>query len=331
MPKITISVSNLGRNFTTYKKGGNATGLRHFFFRQKEVRKAVDDISFQGCEGDFIGFLGPNGAGKTTTLKMLAGVLSPSHGLCNVLGFTPHERKKEFKKQISLIMGQKSQLIWDLPANDTFLLHRDLYQLDHKRWNSIKDSLVDLLDVSKIINTPVRQLSLGERMKCEIIVSLLHEPRVLFLDEPTIGLDVISQKHLWEFLRNYHSTHKTTILLTSHYMQDIVNLCSRVIVINNGKISYDGLLEKLIHTTQPEKNVLLKFTRQLSDNETSALLNTVGGAKKLDAFTYLAKIPRAELALTMANIFKGFPVEDVQVQEADLSLVMERSFKLGQI
>ena len=303
MSIITISANNLGRNFTTFKKDSNATGLQHFFFRHKEIRKAVDDISFEIFEGDFVGFLGPNGAGKTTTLKMLSGVLTPSSGICKVLGFNPHERKKEFKKQISLIMGQKSQLIWDLPASDTFLLHRDLYQLDYKRWKAIRDSLVELLDVSAVINTPVRQLSLGERMKCEIIVSLLHEPRVLFLDEPTIGLDVISQRHLWEFLRNYHATHKTTILLTSHYMQDIVNLCSRAIVINHGKIAYDGLLETLIKRAQPEKNVLLKFSRQLSEKEIVIFSNMVGGAEKIDAFTYSAKIRRAALAVIMTNIF----------------------------
>ncbi len=330
MTKSTIRVERLSRNFVAYQKNDKANPFVDIFFRKKKIKNAVNDISFEIFEGDFVGFLGPNGAGKTTTLKMLSGVLTPSSGTCNVLGFTPHQRKREFKKQISLIMGQKSQLIWDLPALDTFLLHRDLYQLDNKYWKSIRDVLIELLDVKNVINVPVRQLSLGERMKCELIVSLLHQPRVLFLDEPTIGLDVVSQKHLWAFLRSYQKTNRTTILLTSHYMEDITNLCSRVIVINKGQLAYNGGLDELIQITQPEKNVLLRFSRQLLPLENKKLKELIIDIKNVDRFTYAIKIPRPVFASVMTNIFRDFPVEDIQVQEADLSLVMERSFALRQ-
>lgn len=326
-----ISAKNLTRVYRSYrKKEGFLGALSSVVKRDWENFTAVDELSFEIRKGELVGFLGPNGAGKTTTLKMLAGILNPTSGQCRVLGFTPHERQREFKKQISLVMGQKSQLIWDLPAADTFLLHRDLYQLEHRYWRAAKDVLIELLDVKRAINIPVRQLSLGERMKCELIVSLLHEPKVLFLDEPTIGLDVISQKHLWEFLRSYQKTNKTTILLTSHYMEDIANLCSRVIVISKGKLAYDGALEKLIKITQPAKDVLIRFAHKFSDIDAEKFRSIIGEFKAIDHFTYAVKVPRAAFAQTMTELFKSLPVEDIQVQEADLSLVMERSFKLGQ-
>ncbi len=326
-----ISAKNLTRVYKSYqKREGVLSTLSSLLKREWRDFTAANKLSFEIGKGEFVGFLGPNGAGKTTTLKMLAGILNPTAGECVVLGFRPHERKRDFKKQISLVMGQKSQLIWDLPAADTFALHRDLYQLEYKYWKAAKDVLIDLLNVKEAIKIPVRQLSLGERMKCELIVSLLHEPKVLFLDEPTIGLDVISQKHLWEFLRSYQKTNRTTILLTSHYMEDIANLCSRVIVISKGSLAYDGGLDHLVEITQPEKEVIVRFRQKLSDDEAKKLSMLAKAAEKIDMVTYALQVPRPDFSQIMASLFREFSVEDIQVEEADLSLVMERSFKLGQ-
>ena len=209
-----IQVTNLRRVYHTYEKAPGVLGaLRSIVSRKRKDITAVNDISFSINQGEIVGFVGPNGSGKTTTLKMLSGVLTPTHGECRVLDHEPSKRKRDFKRQIALVMGQKYQLMWDLPAIDTFRLHRDLYEVDEPAWRSTMDTLVELLGVQHVIDTPVRQLSLGERMKCELITALLHEPKVLFLDEPTIGLDAASQRHLREFLRAYQQSKGTTCLL----------------------------------------------------------------------------------------------------------------------
>jgi len=326
-----ISVNGLSRIFRSYKKEPGLMGtLRSIVKREWIEHMAVDNISFSIEQGEFVGFLGPNGAGKTTTLKMLSGILEPTKGGAEVLGFTPHKRETAFKKQIALVMGQKSQLIWDLPAHDTFLLHRDLYGLVNADWKKTKDQLVEILHLQEVISKPVRQLSLGERMKCEIVVSLLHRPRVLFLDEPTIGLDVVSQRNLWEFLREYQKSSGATFMLTSHYMQDIANLCSRVIVINNGKMIYDDTLEELIELTQPEKRLTLRFSEVLSPARRQELANLITPVEmeEIDPFTYIVLVPRPAFSRITMQILKDFPLEDMQVEEVDLSTVMQRSFEL---
>ena len=241
-----IEVENLTRVFRTYKKKpGFWGGVQGLFHREFEETRAADHISFSIKEGEFVGFLGPNGAGKTTTLKMLSGLIYPTSGRASVAGFDPSKRENEYRRLFAIVLGQKNQLWWDLPAIESFYLLRAIYGLEQKVYQATLDELVTLLGVGAKLNVMVRELSLGERMKMELIAALLHRPRVLFLDEPTIGLDVVSQKAVREFLRDYNRRYKTTILLTSHYMADITSLCERVIVIDRGKKIYDGDLDRI--------------------------------------------------------------------------------------
>src|SRR5471032_1256706 len=243
---VMIEVSHLTRVFRTYKKQpGFWGGVKGLFHRQYEEIAAAKDITFSISEGEFVGFLGPNGAGKTTTLKMLSGLIFPTSGTARVAGFDPTKRENAYRRIFALVLGQKNQLWWDLPAIESFLLLRHIYGLPADQYRQTLDELVDLLAVRHKLNVMVRELSLGERMKMELIAALLHRPRVLFLDEPTIGLDVISQKAVREFLRDYNRRYKTTILLTSHYMADISQLCERVIVIDHGRKIYDGDLARI--------------------------------------------------------------------------------------
>ena len=242
-----IKVKNLTKIFKRQRKlPGFMNTLKSIFSRETVMTVAVDKVCFSIEQGEIVGFLGPNGAGKTTTLKMLAGILFPSSGEAEVLGYVPWERKEDFKKKIGMVMGQKQQLLWDLPAADSFELFKEIYGLKDEEYKEHLGKLVSLLEVEDIMNVQVRQLSLGQRMKMEIIAALLHKPVVLFLDEPTIGLDVVSQKNIRDFFREYNKENGTTIILTSHYMQDIKELCERVIIINNGSIIYDDPLQKLM-------------------------------------------------------------------------------------
>lgn len=253
MPIITAD--HLSKHFKIHQKEEGFIGsLKSLFFRKYEENKAVDRISFTLEEGELVGFLGPNGAGKTTTLKMLTGLIHPTAGAAGVMGYIPWERKNEFRRQYALIMGQKNQLWMDLPALESFRLNREIYQIPERQFKNTLDELVDLLEVGKILHVQVRRLSLGERMKMEMIAALLHRPRVLFLDEPTIGLDIISQRKVREFLGRYNRDFGTTILLTSHYMEDIQALCKRVIIINQGRKVYDGQLAGSSKIFRPSRN-----------------------------------------------------------------------------
>ncbi len=241
-----IEVEHLTRVFRTYKKQpGFWGGVKGLVKRDFEETRAADDISFTIQEGEFVGFLGPNGAGKTTTLKMLSGLIYPTSGKARVAGFDPSQRESAYRRLFALVLGQKNQLWWDLPAIESFTLLRAIYGLPADQYKATLDELTALLQVGPKLNVQVRELSLGERMKMELIAALLHRPRVLFLDEPTIGLDVVSQKAVREFLRDYNRRHRTTILLTSPYMADISSLCERVIVIDHGKKIYDGELDRI--------------------------------------------------------------------------------------
>ena len=241
-----IEVSHLTRVFRTYKKQpGFWGGVKGLFKREFEETAAAKDVSFSITEGEFVGFLGPNGAGKTTTLKMLSGLIYPTSGTARVAGFDPTRRENAYRRIFALVLGQKNQLWWDLPAIESFHLLRAIYGIPEPQFKATLDELVTLLDVGRKLNVMVRELSLGERMKMELIAALLHRPRVLFLDEPTIGLDVISQRAVRQFLRDYNRRHRVTILLTSHYMADIKELCERVIVIHKGNKIYDGTLDRL--------------------------------------------------------------------------------------
>ena len=242
-----IEARDLTKIYRTYRKERGLWGSVKGLVKRKYVEtRAADHVSFQIEEGEFVGFLGPNGAGKTTVLKMLSGLLNPTSGHARVLGFVPWERRNEMKRQFSLLMGQKNALWWDLPAQESLELNRAIYGIDRDRFNKVVGGLSELLEVQDKMNVMVRELSLGERMKMELISALIHQPRVLFLDEPTIGLDVVSQKRVREFLRVYNEEHRIVTMLTSHYMQDIEELCHRVIIIDHGKIFFDGPLSAII-------------------------------------------------------------------------------------
>jgi|CXWL01.1.fsa_nt_gi ABC-2 type transport system ATP-binding protein len=327
--KKTIDVQNLRRDFRVYQKGeGMREAFRSLFWRRWETVHAVSGLTFSVEPGEFVGFLGPNGAGKTTTLKMLSGILAPTSGTCRVLGFDPFKRDRVFRQSVSMVMGQKSQLIWDLPAMDTFALHRDMYRIPPGKWKKTLDTLVELMNVGHILQTPVRQLSLGERMKCETIVSLLHSPKVLFLDEPTIGLDVISQHHLWEFLHEYQQKEETTIMLTSHNMQDISNLCSRVLVINLGALVYDGKLNELVNLTQPLKEVSFRLEKELNKSEQSEMKKILSDAdySLVDGQLIRFFAPRNRFSSIVRKLLQHFPIEDLSLEEVDFSVVMKESF-----
>ncbi|MCB1048450.1 MAG: ATP-binding cassette domain-containing protein, partial [Calditrichaeota bacterium] len=242
-----IEVRNLSKDFVVHRKQPGLLGsIRSLFVRDRVVKHAVRDVSFSIGEGEIVGLVGANGAGKTTLVKMLSGIIHPTAGSMSVLGHDPWKRDNEFRRRIALIMGQKAQLWWDLPAADCFLLLREIYQIPEAQYRETLDWLCDALRVKGEINFQIRRLSLGERMKMELIASLLHRPRILFLDEPTIGLDVVSQKKVREFLRHHNATRGTTILLTSHYMADIEELCDRVIIVDRGSIFFDGRLAEVI-------------------------------------------------------------------------------------
>ena len=266
----TISVTNLKKHFKVYKKQPGLWGsIQSLWHREYETVKAVDDISFEIAEGEIVGFIGMNGAGKTTTLKMLSGLLFPTSGETEVLGYNPWERKPVFQKQFSLVMGQKNQLWWDLPAVETFYLNKAIYEIPDAQFEKTLSKLVKLLDVEDIIQIQVRKLSLGQRMKCELIAALLHNPKVLFLDEPTIGLDVVMQKTLRDFIKAYNKEFGATIILTSHYMDDVKELCERAIVIDHGKKVFDGKLQDIIDTYARNKILSLTFSKPISKKDSN--------------------------------------------------------------
>ncbi len=323
-----IAVRNLTRVFRTYKKQpGFWGGVKGLLTRQYEETAAARDISFDIEEGEFVGFIGPNGAGKTTTLKMLSGLIYPTSGTARVAGFDPSKRENAYRRLFALVLGQKNQLWWDLPAQESFLLLRHIYGIPAPQYQATLDELVDLLDVRAKLNVMVRELSLGERMKMELIAALLHRPRVLFLDEPTIGLDVISQKAVRSFLRDYNRKYKVTILLTSHYMADIKELCERVIVIHKGAKIYDGALKQLesasgtrkkIITFLPESGPAFPSNWQSSQGETA-----------YDATTgkFTVRVPSENLVAVAQEILAAGLVADISIEDVPLEDVIAELFK----
>jgi ABC-2 type transport system ATP-binding protein len=319
-----IEVEKLTRVFRTYKKPpGFWAGVRGLFHREFEELAAAKDISFSIAEGEFVGFLGPNGAGKTTTLKMLAGLIHPTSGHARVAGYDPVKRENAYRRLFALVLGQKNQLWWDLPAQESFLLLRHIYGLPADQYQSTLDELVDLLGVRAKLGTMVRELSLGERMKMELIAALLHRPRVLFLDEPTIGLDVVSQKAVRGFLRDYNRRYRTTILLTSHYMADIQELCERVIVIDKGRKIYDGALARLESAGGRKK--IVRF-RPLTSPFPG--LDSLGGGKvvETDDGEILLTVPSAEIVALTGRILASGPVADITISDVPLEDVIAELF-----
>jgi ABC-2 type transport system ATP-binding protein len=305
------------------REGGFSSAMRSFFRRKYTDVKAVKEVSFSISEGEIVGFLGPNGAGKTTTLKMLSGLLHPTGGKAVVLGYTPWERKSGFLNSVTLVMGQRNRLAWDIPAADTFLLNQAIYRISESDYRETLKELDDLLELGPIMRKPVRQLSLGERMKCELAASLLHRPCVLFLDEPTIGLDISAQVRIRSFLKEYNRRTGATILLTSHYMADVTALAERIIIIHHGQIKYDGGLASLKHRIAPFKIIGVA----LVDGATSSLesygtpvhsLN--GGGKRL------IQVRAEQVAEITARLLAEQPVLDLTVEDPPIEDVIERAF-----
>lgn len=317
-----IEVHELSKSFRTYKKeDGLAGAFKGLFHRKHTETKAVDRASFSVSEGEFVGFLGPNGAGKTTVLKMLSGLLQPTSGTASVLGFNPSKRPSELKRQFALLMGQKNALWWDLPARESLELNRAIYGIDRKEFESRVNELIDLLDVRDKMGVMVRELSLGERMKMELIAALLHRPKVLFLDEPTIGLDVMSQKKVREFLREYNARHKVVTLLTSHYMQDIEELCKRVILIDHGKIFFDGSLEDVVNRFTSTKIIEADFSTSLPGS-----FIPPGTVLERNPLQIKIEVPRAEVPQACAALLAGGMVVDLSVSEVPIEEVIRRVF-----
>src|SRR5450755_667402 len=262
MGSTVISVRSLHKHYTVHKRPpGLKAAFSSLFRRIPTTVKAVDGISFEIAAGERVGFLGPNGAGKTTTLKVLSGLLYPSSGEVSVDGHLPQRREDAFLKKIMLVMGQKQQLLWDLPPSETFALNCAIYEVPEPEFRRRMAELTELLELQELVNKPTRSLSLGERMKCELAAALVHGPKVLFLDEPTIGLDVSMQAIVRDFVKRYNEQNGATLILTSHYMEDVARLCPRVVVIDRGTIAYDGALDALVERTRPDKRIVLRFAR----------------------------------------------------------------------
>ena len=319
---IVIKTNNLSKQFRVYEKPAGLIGsLKSLFNNKFKEIHAVENINLEIHEGEIVGFLGPNGAGKTTTLKMLSGLLFPTNGNATVLGYVPWERPVEFRKAFSLVMGQKSQLWWDLPASDSFELHKEIYKIDPVKFKNNVGELTEIFQVANLLNKPVRELSLGERMKLELIASLLHDPKLLLLDEPTIGLDVVAQSAMHRCLYEFNQTRKITILLTSHYMRDVETLCSRILVISGGKMVYDGQLQGLKDEFGKEKLIKIQFKNLVPTHVFSKFehLEITGGIVKL-------RVSKNDVPSVLAVVSQCEEVLDISIEDPPIEEVIEKLF-----
>jgi ABC-2 type transport system ATP-binding protein len=324
-----ITVSNLSKSFSVHRKEpGLAGSLRSLFIRKKTVVRALDDVSLSIAEGEIVGLIGANGAGKTTLVKVLSGIIHPDAGNVRVLGFDPWQRKNNFRSSISLIMGQKAQLWWDLPAADCFLLLREIYRVEKKVFAQRLDFLAATLGVTSQLTTQIRRLSLGERMKMELIAALLHNPKVVFLDEPTIGLDLTAQKAIRAFLLSYRDKHRPAMVITSHYMEDIKSLCKRIIILRKGAVVYDGTLDHIVSAHVPRKIIKVLIDESASQADFTTLMpaamgNFVGREERMLEFS----VPRDGAADAAAHLLKHLPVDDLTISEPDIGVVIESVMK----
>jgi ABC-2 type transport system ATP-binding protein len=319
----TISVKHLLKYYRVYQKQPGFLGtLKALFVRKYYDVKAVNDISFSIDEGELIGFIGPNGAGKTTTLKVLSGLLYPTSGRVSVLGFTPWERKPGFQKQFALVMGQKNQLWWDLPAVESFVLNKEIYEVPDQKYKKIITELTEMLEIGNLLKVQVKKLSLGERMKAELVAALLHEPKVLFLDEPTIGLDVVAQKKMRDFIKEYNQRYKATIILTSHYMADVKELCQRVIVIDLGKIIFDGRLDELVARYADHKVITCLFERPIAKEK----LEGFGKIESFDPLKVSVQVERPQVSQVSSALLSNFPVADLTIEEPPIEEIIRTFF-----
>jgi ABC-2 type transport system ATP-binding protein len=316
-----IKVSALSKHFKVpVREAGLKASFKSLFHRTYKTVKAVDQISFEIGPGEVVGFLGPNGAGKTTTLKMLSGLLYPTSGNGQVLGCVPSKRSADYLRQITLVMGNRNQLSWDLPAVDSFELSRSIYEIPREQFKRVRDEFIDMLELKELINKPVRNLSLGERMKMEIVGSLLHTPKVLFLDEPTIGLDVTMQRRIRSFIEDYNRRYKATVLLTSHYMADVEALCKRVIVINHGKILFDGDLSQLVDRFSPSKTISVTLSKAINNpSQYGEVIDQSNGQVKF-------RVLKANTSAVTARILADLPVDDLSVEDPPIEDVIEKAF-----
>ena len=332
MPDPIIQVSHLTKIYRVPERSpGLGASIRGLFKPIHKDVEAVTDINFTLQPGEMVGLIGPNGAGKTTTLKMLSGLLYPSHGEAQVAGFTPWQRQPDYLRQISMVMGNRSAMNWDIPPLDSFRVLAKIYRVPEKQYQQTLDELIALLDMEPLLKNPVRNLSLGERVKCELVAGLLYRPKVLFLDEPTLGLDIAMQRRLRAFLNKYNQEHAVTVILTSHYMADVAALCPRVMLIHHGQLIYDGALQNLAEKLAPFKLIKLQFSAPVPDFDT--YLNQFPTAEMLpkeNGHTTL-RVPRTEVAPLTAHLLQGLPVADLSVEDPPIEAVIDQIYEEGHV
>ena len=325
---IVIKTEELNKVYTRFKKEEGLKGSIKSLFRREFIeKKAVCDFQLEIDEGEFVGLIGPNGAGKTTLMKMLTGIISPSSGRISVLGYVPNELKNAYKKQFAIVMGQKSQLFQDLSAADTFLLLKEIYDIPETGYRKSLDYLTELFAVQEYLNVQVRTLSLGERMKMELIAALLHGPKILFLDEPTIGLDAVAQKQIRGFLREVNRDRGTTILLTSHYMADVVALCERIIIIHHGQLKYDGPISALSRRIAPFKRIGVKLGDPCPCDLSQYGTPVSNGSEEHEGQMSYVQVPAADVAKITARMLADLPIHDLTIEDPPIESVIERAFQ----
>lgn len=321
----SIIVDHLGKDFFVSEGKKNITETIHSLFKKENKKrvKALKDVSFTVQKGELVGFIGPNGAGKTTTMKILSGLLYPSSGFVSVLDHDPFLKSRDFLKEISVVFGQKNQLWWDLPVINSFEFNKAIYEIKDKEYEKTLNELVSLLNVSELLYTPARKLSLGQRMKMELIASLLHRPKVLFLDEPTLGLDLVAQQNLRDFIYEYNRKYEATILLTSHNMNDLIDLCRRVIIINEGEIMFDGPFDEITKKYATEKTIKVTLQDKIDIKE----VEEIGKVKKYSFPTLTLSVPRSTVAFAAAEVLQKFNVVDLDIEETSIEDIIRTIFK----
>jgi ABC-2 type transport system ATP-binding protein len=324
MPPITIHAKDLSKTYKVpEREGGFGAAVQSFFKRKYKDVKAVQHVNFEIAQGEVVGFLGPNGAGKTTTLKMLSGLLHPTGGTSNVLGFTPWELKPEYLRSMTLVMGQRNRLSWDIPAADSFLLNQAIYRIPDDEYKETYKELDELLELEPLVKKPVRNLSLGERMKCEIAAGLFHRPKVLFLDEPTIGLDITGQARIREFLREYNKRTGATILLTSHYMADVTALCERIIIIHHGELKYDGGINDLSRKIAPFKLIGVRLA-EVNSHDLTKYGTPVENEE--DAEKQYIQVKAEDVTRVTSGLLADLPIHDITITDPPIEDVIEQAF-----
>lgn len=318
-----IVVDHLSKYYSAHQKQPGLWGsVKSLFVRRYFDVRAVDDVSFSIAPGELVGFIGPNGAGKTTTLKVLSGLLYPTAGRVSVLGYEPWKRQAEFQRQFALVMGQKNQLWWDLPAMESFILNKEIYEVPDDKFKSIIAELSEMLDVADVLNVQVRKLSLGQRMKAELIAALLHSPKMLFLDEPTIGLDVVAQKKMRDFIKGYNRKYGATVILTSHYMEDVKELCQRVVIIDHGKILFDGPLSDVVAKYADHKTIVATFDGEVTRED----LAKIGQVQEFDLPKATINVARADTSKKASQLLNEFSVVDLTIEEPPIEDIIRELF-----